>query len=158
MDERRGTAHPDGVTQAEGRSPIESKGLVDRYVALWMEADPSVRRKIIRDLWAPDGAHVLEPPREIRDAAKALGFRAPALEARGWEALEARVTRAHEEFVAPGRFAFRSRENASRLRDVVKFNWEMVPVGDGAVAAVGLEILVLDREGRITCDYQFIEV
>jgi hypothetical protein len=33
----------------------------------------------------------------------------------------------------------------------------MVPVGGGEVAAVGLEILVLDDDGRIRTDYQFIE-
>jgi len=122
-----------------------------------MEPNPDVRRGIIGELWAVDGAHVLEPPREIRDAAKALGFRPPALHARGYDALEARVTRAHEEFVAPGRFAFRPRDDASRLNDVVKFHWEMVPAGGGAVSAVGLEILVLDLEERIKVDYQFIE-
>lgn len=133
------------------------KALVERYVALWMEPDPEVRRRTIRELWAPDGAHVLEPPREIRDAARALGFHVPALEARGYEALEARVARAHEEFVAPGRFVFRPRDDASRLHDVVKFRWEMVPKGGGAVAGVGLEILVLDAEDRVRTDYQFIE-
>ena len=30
--------------------------LVDRYVALWNEPDPDVRRHAIRALWAPDGA------------------------------------------------------------------------------------------------------
>jgi hypothetical protein len=157
VDERLETADRGGTRQAGGRSAIDAKELVDRYVALWMEANPSIRREIIRELWAPDGAHVLEPPGEIRDAAKRLAFRAPALEARGHEALEARVTRAYEEFIAPGQFAFRSRGNASRLHDVVKFNWEMVPVGGGSAAAVGLEILVLDHEGRIRADYQFIE-
>jgi hypothetical protein len=44
-----------------------------------------------------------------------------------------------------------------RLHDVVKFNWEMVPRGGGAVAGVGLEVLVLDDDGRIRIDYQFIE-
>jgi hypothetical protein len=29
--------------------------LVDRYVALWNEPDPDARRKMIRELWAPDG-------------------------------------------------------------------------------------------------------
>jgi hypothetical protein len=137
---------------------MDAKELSERYVSVWMEADPSVRREIIRELWAPDGAHVLEPPREIRDAATRLGFRTPALEARGYEALEARVTRAYEQFVAPGQFLFRPRDDASRLREVVKFRWEMIPARGGAVAAVGLDILFLDAEGKIAIDHQFIEV
>jgi hypothetical protein len=38
----------------------------------------------------------------------------------------------------------------------VKFNWEMVS-SDGEAVAVGLEFLVLDPDGRIRLDYQFIE-
>jgi hypothetical protein len=33
----------------------------------------------------------------------------------------------------------------------------MVPTGSGAVAGVGLEILVVGKDGRIETDYQFIE-
>ncbi|HEX8861242.1 MAG TPA: hypothetical protein VGC06_19535, partial [Actinomycetes bacterium] len=68
-----------------------------------------------------------------------------------------RVTRSYEEFVAPGEFVFRPRDNVARLGNVVKFNWEMVPVGGGEAAGVGLEILILDDDGRIRIDYQFIE-
>ncbi len=53
------------------------------------------------------------------------------------------MSRAYEEFVAPGAFVFRSRGNADRLRDMVKFGWEMVPREGGAAASAGLEILVL---------------
>ena len=131
--------------------------LVERYVALWNEPDPNARRAAISALWADDGAHVLQPPQEIRDGAAAIGFSAPALEARGHAALERRVTRAHEDFVAPGEYVFRSRADAVALGDVVKFGWEMVPVGGNEPAAAGLEFLVLDGNGRIRTDYQFIE-
>ena len=67
------------------------------------------------------------------------------------------MTRSYEQFIAPGEFVFRPRDNADRLGDVVKFNWEMVPSGGGEPAGVGLEVLVLDDDGRIRMDYQFIE-
>jgi hypothetical protein len=134
----------------------DPQALADRYVAIWNESDADVRRRTIPELWAEDGLHMVEPPQEVRDAAAALGL-ASALEARGHDALEARVTRAYEEFVAPGEFRFRPRGDAARLRDVVKFTWEMVPVSGGDAAAVGLELLVLDGGGRIRADYQFIE-
>jgi hypothetical protein len=70
--------------------------------------------------------------------------------------LEARVARAYQEFVAPGHFTFRSQNNPTRLGDAVKFGWEMVSSG-GEVAAVGLEFVLLDADGRIRIDYQFIE-
>ncbi|MFD9740662.1 hypothetical protein [Umezawaea sp. NPDC059074] len=135
---------------------IDPQELTDRYVAVWNEPDADVRRDTIRELWADDATHVLRPPQDIRQAVEGLGFIATALEARGHAALEFRVTRAHEEFVAPGTFTFSSRGNADRLHDVVKFTWEMVS-SDGEVAGVGLEVLVLDQDGRIRTDYQFIE-
>lgn len=79
------------------------------------------------------------------------------MEARGHRALDLRVTRAYEEFVAPGTFVFHLRGNADRLRDVVKFHWEMTSRDGGEAAAIGLEILFLGPDGRIASDYQFLE-
>ena len=135
---------------------IDPKELVDRYVAVWNEADAERRRKAVRELWTEDGVQLLEPPQEVRQTAATLGM-TPTLEARGHDALEVRVTRSYEDFIAPGEFIFRARDNAARLNDVVKFNWEMVRTSDGTVAAVGLEIFLLDEDGRIRIDHQFIE-
>lgn len=134
----------------------DPNALADRYVAVWNEANADVRRGAIRELWTEDGAQIPQPPQEIRNAAAELGLDAN-LVARGHVALEARVTRAHDDFVAPGEFIFRRRANVIRLHDVVKFNWEMVRKGTGDVAGVGLEFLVLGADGRIRIDYQFIE-
>ena len=139
--------------------------LVERYVAMWNEGDSDARSAAVRELWAQDGAHVLQPPREMLDEAARIGFINPvlearghhALEARGHHALEARVTRAYEEFVGSGEFRFRSCNDAVQIGDVIKFGWEMVPAAGGDVAAAGLEFLLLDTQGRIRCDYQFIE-
>jgi hypothetical protein len=133
----------------------DPKLLTDRYVAIWNEPDAAARRDTIRELWAEDGRHVLQPPQEIRATAATLGLDAK-LEAQGHDELEARVTRSHEEFVASGQFTFRSRDDAAALDGVVKFHWEAVD-RDGAVAGVGLDFLVLDDDGRIRVDYQFIE-
>ncbi|WP_405152137.1 hypothetical protein OG589_27030 [Sphaerisporangium sp. NBC_01403] len=134
---------------------MHARDLASRYVALWNEPDAESRRKAIEELWAEDGAHILQPPREMRDIAAALGFDSTTLEARGYDAFEVRVTRSYEEFVAPGQFTFRPGDAAVRLHDIVKFHWEMVPTDGGAVAGGGLEILVLDEDGRIKTDYMF---
>jgi hypothetical protein len=136
---------------------IDANELVDRYVAMWMEADPTARRARVRQVWSPGGAQILDPPAAVRDAARAIGFPHPALEVRGHEALEFRVTRAHEEFVAPGRYAFRRSGDAVRVAEAVKFRWEMWSPADGSVAAAGLDLLLLDAEDRIRVDYQFVE-
>jgi hypothetical protein len=124
---------------------------------MWNEEDPDARSAAVRELWAQDGAHVLQPPQEMLGEAARIGFINPILEARGHHALEARVTRAYEEFVAAGEFRFRPRDDAMQIGDVIKFGWEMVPAAGGDVAATGLEFLLLDTQGRIRCDYQFIE-
>lgn len=131
--------------------------LVERYVAMWHEGDPDARGAAVRELWAQDGAHVLQPPQEMMGEAARIGFINPVLEARGHHALEARVTRAYEEFIASGEFRFRPRDDAMQIGEAIKFSWEMVPVAGGDAAAAGLEFLLLDAQGRIRCDYQFIE-
>jgi hypothetical protein len=114
--------------------------LVDRYVAVWNEPDADRRRECIAALWAEDGAHFT-----------------PSLEARGYRALEARVTGAYEKWVKAGGFVFRSARNVETHHAGVRFNWEMVPAAGGAPAAVGFDFLVLADDGRIRLDYQFLD-
>jgi hypothetical protein len=134
-----------------------AQAFAERYVGLWNETSPETRRTLIRELWSEQGEHVLQPPVEMREMARRLGFAEPRLELRGHPALEARVKRAYEDFVAGGQYVFRAQHNAERLRDHIKFNWEMVSTNDGTVAAVGLNILVLDDQDRIRLDCAFIE-
>jgi hypothetical protein len=136
---------------------LDLAAFIDRYIAVWNEPDPQHRQAAVRTVWAADAIHVLQPPQEIRQAAADLGFSRAVLEARGHHELEVRVTRAYDEFVAPGTFLFRSRDDADRLHDVVKFRWEMVPRTGGEAAGVGLEILLLGADSRIVSDFQFIE-
>lgn len=130
--------------------------LCSRYVAVWNEGDPERRHAMVAELWAPDGEHVLVPPQEVRDAAAGMKM-SSVFEVRGHRELEDRVTDAYERFIASGEHEFRGRDDAERLRDVVKFRWEVVSTEDGSVAGVGLEFLVIDPNGRIRSDYQFIE-
>ncbi len=113
---------------------------VDRYVAMWHEADATLRRVIVRELWAVDGADVMR-----------------TLDARGYEAIEARVTTAHEKWIREGGFVFRSLNNVASHHNVVKFNWEMVPAAGGKSEAVGFDFFILDDDGRIRILYQFGE-
>jgi len=134
--------------------------IIDRYVAMWNEPDPQARDRTIGELWSRDCVHVLQAPQEMRDAARAIGFPRMTLDVRGHDELSFRVGRAQHEFVAEGGYRFRSRGDGARLGSIVKFHWEMVPAGgDGGeeIAAVGLDVLELDADGRILTDYQFIE-
>lgn len=132
-----------------------AQGIADRYVALWNEPDPERRRRAVEELWAAGGVHLLQPPEDLRERAAELGFTDTVLEARGHDALERRVARAHEEFVAGGGYAFRRQGGAIRVGDAVKLSWMMVRPGEEEVLGGGVEVLVLDENDRITVDYQF---
>ena len=53
--------------------------------------------------------------------------------------------------------------NVFRLRDLdghhdtIKLRWEMLPAAGGEVISIGLDLLVLGADGRISLGYQFIE-
>lgn len=131
--------------------------LARRYVSLWIEPDPDRRRRMVAEVYTEDGGQMLQPPLEMREIAARPGIGMSAtLEAHGHAALEARVTSAYDEWVGPGGFTFRPRDDVDRVGDVLKFHWEMVSAA-GDVEAVGLTFLVLAADGRIRLDYQFIE-
>jgi hypothetical protein len=130
--------------------------LAERYTAVWNEPDAETRRRAIEALWTEDALVLLQPPVEMIATATGLGV-APSLRVRGHAELEARVTRAYEQFIVPDGNVFRARPDAQRLDDVVKFGWEMVPAGSDEVLGGGLTVVMVDRDGRITHDYQFID-
>jgi hypothetical protein len=135
----------------------KAEQLADRFIALWNEADPERRRRLIAELWTEDGSQILQPPQEMLEIAARPGLGlAATLEARGHAELEARAATAYEQWVDSGELRFRRRDDVERLHDVVKFHWEAVSP-DGEVTAVGLDFLVLGAEGRIRRDYVFIE-
>ncbi|WP_141579564.1 hypothetical protein [Actinomadura sp. WMMA1423] len=133
------------------------KRLADRYVAMWNEPDPVARGALVRELWASDAVHVLvEPPEEIRDAATALAVPVPSLEVHGHDALEARVGRAYEMFVASGEHVFAAEEPTALLPGVIAIRWSMVTTGGREAVGGGLDVLSLDPAGRIRTDHQFV--
>jgi hypothetical protein len=132
--------------------------IADTYISLWNEPDAERRRALIARLWTEDAEHALDPPADVRAAATRVGFENPALVVRGHDELEGRVTRAYEEFIAPGEHAFRvAPAGALRVGEAVKFAWQMVAVADGTVAGGGTDVLLLAPDGRIRRDYQFID-
>ncbi|TQM25347.1 hypothetical protein [Nocardia bhagyanarayanae] len=132
--------------------------LAERYVALWNEPDPALRRTAIDELFALDGAQVLvDPPEAVRDAATDLAVPIPSFEARGREALNRRVSRAYEMFIAAGEHTFTLHGHPVRLTPkLIGLAWTMVTRTDGAAQGGGYEVIALDEEGRIRLDHQYI--
>src|SRR5262249_14535870 len=98
------------------------------------------RREQIADIWAEDAVHF-----------------SPAHEAKGYEALEARVAGAHDAFVRDGGYVFRRAGPVDAHHDVVRFRWEMIPAAGGRVEAAGQQVLFVRADGRLRADYQFSE-
>jgi hypothetical protein len=111
--------------------------IIESYVAVWNEADDEERRCGIRAVWVPDGSscHRL-------------------LDARGHEAIEARVRGSWDKWLSEGKYSFRARRAAAH-HNTVKLDFVMVSVPDGRIEANGLSFLLLTADGRIARDYQF---
>ncbi|WP_040840604.1 hypothetical protein [Nocardia brevicatena] len=134
--------------------------MAEQYIALWNEPDAQARRKRIRELWAVDSAQVLvNAPQGMREALTSLAVPIPSVEVRGHDALERRVTAAYELFVAPGEHRFAPDGPAVRLTDnLVGLAWLMGAVDDGSVVGGGYDVVVLDAEGRIRWDHQYVGI
>jgi SnoaL-like domain len=114
--------------------------LVDDYVAVWNEPDPSARRAAVERLWTPDGLHD-----------------SPNARAQGWDAIERRIAEAYEQWVAPGTFTFRGLGDASAGTGTLRFHWSMVPAGGGDPVSIGFDFLILGADDKIVADYQSVE-
>lgn len=110
----------------------------ERYAAVWNEPRPGARREAIEDLWDPDGVQYT-----------------PSAEHRGLDALEARVTAAHEEFVAAGGNVFVPAGDAVGHHGTVTFTTHMVPAAGGRPLWAGTIVADLGDDGRIRTDHQF---
>ena len=119
----------------ETTEPMTS-AIAGRYAAVWNEPDPGRRRAAIAGLWAPDGAEFVE-----------------GIQFRGLEELDARVTGAHQEFVASGRYVVSIADDVARHDDIVTCTIQLT-APDGEVAWAARVFLVLGRDGLIREDYQ----
>jgi hypothetical protein len=111
-----------------------------RYIAVWNEPDPELRRKAIAELFAVDAVHLT-----------------PSQEVRGHEELEVRIGTAYEKWVKPGGHVFRAAPNANGHHDAVRFNWHMVHLASDTVVSVGFDFIILDQDGLIVSDHQFVD-
>ena len=156
----RGIVRPHAILHARGMDDIiDLTDFAERYLAVWNEPDPDRRRARIAELWAPGGGQILvDPPEEVRAAADHHQFPVPPLEVYGHEALDARVSRAYDNFIAGGEYRFvAGAEPARLLPHVVSLPWAMVTVAGGEHAGGGVNVLELDDDGRIRLAYLFME-
>ncbi|MFL6139501.1 MAG: hypothetical protein ACJ74O_17095 [Frankiaceae bacterium] len=111
--------------------------IVDRWVASWNEKDPTIRRKLIDELWAEDGAYYNR-----------------LFICQGRDMVEAAIATAHDEYVSKG-FTFKSSNDAYGHHNGFKFSWVLATGTTGEVDTFGEEFIILNDDGQISIDYQF---
>ena len=115
---------------------LDIAAIAARYLAVFNEPDAGTRRVAVADLWTPNATEFVHE-----------------VQFHGHEELEARVIRAHEAFVATGKYTVEGAGDVTRHDDIVMFTAQLVtPAGD--VDWTSRVFLLLDADGRIKEDYQ----
>jgi uncharacterized protein len=112
--------------------------LLDRYVALWNEADPERRRAGVARLYAEDGRIVT-----------------PSVEVHGRDAIVEHIGEVFAEFAEASGHRFRRTGSTGHHRSLL-IRWKLT-AGGQQVAGGGLNVLFLGPDGRIGADHQFSE-
>jgi hypothetical protein len=128
------------MTNHEPPTQVDPAVFAGRYVAAWNERDAGLRRDAVAALWTDDG--------EYCNRMKAY---------RGHDEVTTAVTVSHDRWVGAG-YTFRPLDGAAAHHGTLTLRWEMVPASGGAAESAGLEFIVLDDDGRIQSDHQFIEL
>jgi hypothetical protein len=119
-------------------SATDASGLKERYVAVWNEADAERRGWRVAELWAPDGSCISETATW-----------------QGHAGIAAAAMQVFDTHVAKG-FKF-SAEKFQAHHHVARLGWQLRAGDNGALSVAGSDLLILDDEGRVRCDYHFAE-
>jgi hypothetical protein len=113
-----------------------ARTIIDRYVAVWSEADAEARRAAIGSLWEPDGVEYVE-----------------GIQFRGHKELDDRIAHAYETFVASGKYNVTMADDVTRHDDIITFSVQL-STPEGEVAWAARVFLLLGETGRIREDCQ----
>jgi hypothetical protein len=111
-----------------------------RYVGLWNEPDATTRAAAVAWLWSAEA-------RMCTGANEYVGL----------DAITQRVATAYEKFVRGQDCMFRQLGSTEAHHDGVRIRWEMVPASGGSAVSGGTQFLLLDPDGRVRSDHQFID-
>ncbi|WP_188316781.1 nuclear transport factor 2 family protein [Solihabitans fulvus] len=112
--------------------------IVQKYLPTWREPDPEVRAKAIAELWSTDAI-----------------YRNATTEYVGRLGIEHAVTEAYETFAVHG-CTFRV-DSVDTNHEAIRYRWEMLPPGGGEPTAIGTQVVVLDADGLMVRDHQFLD-
>ncbi len=115
--------------------PTDLQQLAARYLAVWNETDPAVRRKLVDETWAEDGSYT-----------------DPLAAVTGREGVDALIGAAQAQF--PGLVFTLGPVDAHH--DIARFTWNLGPAGEEPLV-IGFDVLVADAAGRIASVYGFLD-
>jgi hypothetical protein len=115
--------------------------LAKRYCAIFNEPDADVRETEVAGIWSAD-AYV---------CTQGAGYS-------GRPAIIGRVAAAYDKWVRAGGYVFRQLGEAEGHHGAIRLRWEMVPAAGGAAALAGVQFLILDDDGLVRSDHQFIDM
>jgi hypothetical protein len=115
------------MSQNESTTAIEV--VVERYFAMWNEADPARRRVAIAAAWTPDGRYL-----------------DPLYAADGAAALDALAAGAQAKF--PGH-RFRLLGGVDAHHDRARWAWDLIGPDGAAAVVVGVDYATLAPDGRL---------
>jgi hypothetical protein len=102
---------------------------IDTHLRAYCEPDPTLRRQLVEQVWAPEGA-LLDPP----------------IDGVGHDGIVAMVDAVLAHY--PGH-AFRRTTTVDTHHDVARYGWELVtPAGE--VVLAGIDVADVDGAGRLT--------
>jgi hypothetical protein len=111
--------------------------LINRYIAIWNEADPERRRELIVQTWTEDASYI-----------------DPMMTGTGHDGIDAMIAGAQQQF--PGhRFELAGAPDAHH--DRVRFTWHLKPVAGDDTVAVGIDFGVVAEDGRLLSVTGFLE-
>lgn len=102
---------------------------IDAHLAAYGEADADRRARMVQRLWAVDG-RLVDPP----------------IDGRGHDGIGAVFGAVQSRY--PGH-TFRRSTGVDAHHGIARYGWEMIGA-DGAVALAGMDVAVLDEDGRLS--------
>jgi hypothetical protein len=102
---------------------------IDTNLEAYLEPDDERRTSLIKDVWATDG-HLFDPP----------------LDAKGHDAINEMFVTVQGMF---GGHRFRRTTGIDTHHGIARYGWELV-APDGSVALAGMDVAVVDQEGKLT--------
>jgi hypothetical protein len=112
--------------------------LVTRYLETWNETDDAARRDAVASVWAEDGTYV-----------------DPLAEVAGHDAISGLVGTVQAQ--VPGHVFRPVAESIDAHRNVVRFQWELVPAGGGEPLAIGFDVAATSEDGRFATVIGFLD-